>query len=1191
LQTTLLGLAIALILALVAALVAPLLIDWTNYRPVIEAEAARILGADVRVMGAIDARFLPSPRLTLHDVEIGTGPDKVRANSVGIEFALSPLMRGQWQASEMHLTGPRLHLGLDASGHLQVPKLALSFDPDALSIERLSIEDGTVTLSDAANGAKLVLDGFWFNGEAHSLLGPFNGEGAATVGGDLYPFRVSTGRAGANGALTVRINVDPVSQPVSIAAEGSVALEGGAPRFDGTLRLARLVAKPARGSAARAQPWHMTAKIKATAARALLHQVEFQYGGGGQTLVLAGTAEFRFGKEPRFEGLLSGRQIDLDRMLAARGGKPMPPAAAVSTLAELSKAAFVPAIPMRIGIGIDQITLGGKAVETVRGDISTDAGGWNLDSFEFHAPGFSKVRVSGHLTVGDAGVAFHGPAELESTNAKALAAWIEARAAPDKGAVQPLRLRGDITLSSEKIAIERMTADLAGKAVTGKLVYKFAAGRQPTRLDAELNAPEIDLDAALSFGKAVVAGSNLARPHDMTIAANFGRATIAGIEARNAIARVEVSGDGFKVDRLSVDDLGGGALSASGRIDTGGRAPRGKLALDFETRQTAAIADLVGKFFPQTARPVADVLDRFAHTKLHATLDIAGAKKTTIAQLALAGDVDAMHIDAHGSMKGEWSKPSAAEIQIDGNLAAPEGATLLELIGLDRYVTAGKGPGKFELQVAGPANRDLNISVRLSTGDLAAEGHGRGQVSLDRGAKISGTLRVSKADLQPLWSSSKAGKSEPLPLSLTSKIAVAGSRVSFDNIDAKIGGSNVGGHLAVDDTSGRRIDGELSADTIDVAALLAGVIGTPAPASNSGSTWTWSREPFASGVFANNLGGKIAFKAVRASFTPDLAAHDFHATLHLDNNKITLADLAGELAGGQLKGELTFGPSSEGLNAQGKLALVGAHAAALLPAAARPPVTGLLDLRIEIEGTGLSPVVLIGSLHGTGNVAINGAQFARLDPRAFDVVSRAVDQGLAVDATAKIGDLVTKALERGQLSVKHADSAIAVSAGQVRLNDAKAYSEHAELSLSGNLDLTNGTLDARLVLSGLSEAGGARPDIFIAVKGPLAAPTRTVDVSALTGWLTLRALESQSKQLRALESPSPRLQGPPAESAPVAQPSAQPKLKLQSWPQGDRRAAPTTRAKQAPPLPPPLDIKPLPTPLAQPEASAVGPQH
>ena len=70
-QTTLLGVAIAIILALVTALVAPLVIDWNHYRGAVEAEASRLSGLNVHVTGPIDARLLPSPVITLHDVEAG----------------------------------------------------------------------------------------------------------------------------------------------------------------------------------------------------------------------------------------------------------------------------------------------------------------------------------------------------------------------------------------------------------------------------------------------------------------------------------------------------------------------------------------------------------------------------------------------------------------------------------------------------------------------------------------------------------------------------------------------------------------------------------------------------------------------------------------------------------------------------------------------------------------------------------------------------------------------------------------------------------------------------------------------------------------------------------------------------------------------------------------------------------------
>jgi hypothetical protein len=255
----------------------------------------------------------------------------------------------------------------------------------------------------------------------------------------------------------------------------------------------------------------------------------------------------------------------------------------------------------------------------------------------------------------------------------------------------------------------------------------------------------------------------------------------------------------------------------------------------------------------------------------------------------------------------------------------------------------------------------------------------------------------------------------------------------------------------------------------------------------------------------------------------------------------------GEVAGGRLTGKLSLRTGQAGLKANMTFALAGVDAAALMPAGARPAVSGKLGLSADMEGSGLSPVALIGSLQGTGKISLTDGQFAGLDPRAFDAVTRAVDQGLPIDAI-RIGDVVRKALDSGQLLVKRADGKLTISAGQTRLSEVAIDSKDAELSLSGSADLTDGSIGARLVLSGSGRAAGARPDIFMALQGPAAAPSRMIDVSALAGWLTLRAIENQTRQLRVIEGQSPRA------------------------------AAPAPKSEQAPALPAPIDIRPLPVP-------------
>ena len=71
-----------------------------------------------------------------------------------------------------------------------------------------------------------------------------------------------------------------------------------------------------------AVPWRASAKVKAAPQQALFEQLEYQYGPDERAIRLNGTAELRFGKNPRFEGVLSARQVDLDRALALPAHRP-----------------------------------------------------------------------------------------------------------------------------------------------------------------------------------------------------------------------------------------------------------------------------------------------------------------------------------------------------------------------------------------------------------------------------------------------------------------------------------------------------------------------------------------------------------------------------------------------------------------------------------------------------------------------------------------------------------------------------------------------------------------------------------------------------------------------------------------------------------------------------------------------------
>ena len=278
-QTTLLGLAIAFIIALIAALIGPYFIDWNQFRPQFEAEATRVIGAPVRVAGALDARLLPTPSLRLRSVVVGGANDlgKVRADKLDVEFSLGSLMRGEWRATELTINGMALDLGLDPQGRIDWPASTGKFNLGSLAIDRLNLT-GRIALHDAASRGTLELNDIAFSGDVRSLAGAVRGDGNFMLSGTRYPFRVSSGQSADGNGTRVHLNIDPGARALSADLDGVLSFEARAPRFEGALVLAAPAGLKAKGDDAPPTPWRISAKVKADPAAAQLEQLEASYG-------------------------------------------------------------------------------------------------------------------------------------------------------------------------------------------------------------------------------------------------------------------------------------------------------------------------------------------------------------------------------------------------------------------------------------------------------------------------------------------------------------------------------------------------------------------------------------------------------------------------------------------------------------------------------------------------------------------------------------------------------------------------------------------------------------------------------------------------------------------------------------------------------------------------------------------------
>ena len=117
---------------------------------------------------------------------------------------------------------------------------------------------------------------------------------------------------------------------------------------------------------------------------------------------------------------------------------------------------------------------------------------------------------------------------------------------------------------------------------------------------------------------------------------------------------------------------------------------------------------------------------------------------------------------------------------------------------------------------------------------------------------------------------------------------------------------------------------------------------------------------------------------------------------------------------------------------------------------------------------------------------------------------------------------VNAALGSGRLVVPQGDAAATITSGKINVaNVTLRAQDGSALALAGALDLGTAAIDARVTLSGEPPPHAlirARPELAIALNGPLAAPARSLDISALTGWLALRAAELQTRRLESLEA-------------------------------------------------------------------------
>ena len=127
--------------------------------------------------------------------------------------------------------------------------------------------------------------------------------------------------------------------------------------------------------------------------------------------------------------------------------------------------------------------LGGRPLQNLEAELSGDAqvrgrsAGW---IFARRARPMSPSNGGGARP--DPAGGFAGALEVDSSDPDTLVAWLQGRSEIAYRSQKPLRLRGDVSVTADRIAIEGLKAEIDGGAVEGRLAVAHQPGAGGSRL-------------------------------------------------------------------------------------------------------------------------------------------------------------------------------------------------------------------------------------------------------------------------------------------------------------------------------------------------------------------------------------------------------------------------------------------------------------------------------------------------------------------------------------------------------------------------------------------------------------------------------------------------------------------------------------------------------------------------------------
>lgn len=1108
------------ILAIGGAFLVPRFIQWSDYRPRLEAMATQAFGTQVEITGDISMTLLPQPLLVFTKVRVGpeTAP-AIEVEKVEAEVSLLDFLSDRYKVTRLELDHPVVTVGIGADGTIDS---GFTLAPEAaqsnVSIANATIVAGRVQVADARSQQTYVADGISGELRLDAIKGPFSFQGNGTLDEVAYAMRVSTGKLDDAGATTLSMYLQPEDRSFTLEASGAL-VTGASPKFTGDLTYRRPPPRPKEGEIIDAGRGDLVleGKVEAVADRVLLTEYTLLPDENRAAIRLQGAADLSLGEKVAFNAVLSGGVIALPPRDATKELTD-PPYEIVRLLGEMPLPP-VPDIAGTIGLDITELNLRGVSLRELRLDAATDTKSWTIEHFGASLPGGTKVGLTGNLTAVDGHPIFAGGVTVASQQLDRLAAlWRK----PPPG--NPLfdmdgSLAADVALSSDTLTLSGGTLTVAGINQGFDAAVGFGAQRD-LKLDVHfttLGQEESDAIAALlpdvtgsgSFGATFPKG---------TINLSASKAVLFGLTGTELAASANWEGGVLELTKLAAVDLGGAAIDA--KLTAFGTLAKPELSGNGSVKISDG-APIVNSLLNSIGTPPG--IAQFLKRSLPATLDIqldppTGEGGQTLNATGRLGTSDTKIVaQLGGGIANALVAPIAATLELTSESPALMNAQL----GLgDVAILDDRTPLHLTATVEGTPSNSYEIHARLEGGEdhLAFDGN----VVPGDFTKISGDGGIDVAMSDPSVLAEFAGADGIYVPS------VAGTaHLKFAGLDSMVFSGIEAGATTGDITMIRReglgsFSGTLKLASMDALTLLPLVAG---PSGAIAGTGVWPEGPIDIGDGPRGSVGRIDVEVAEVTAAGRGLLSDATFGLDWDAQSLSLRDLKGKADGGTLTLDAKVCCSNPALPAKqftGRLALDGVPLDVVVPGAIAAGLDGKLTASAQFDGTGETMAAAVAAMTGTGSYTISNFSADRFDPQAFNSLGALTG---IVDMTPEaLTAAVNAELAKAPFASNMFTGSFTIAGGTLRSPNLAIAGSGARIFGGGNLQLADLTLDARYAMSPTvlsnpeSMIDPTTAEVAAVVKGPVWAPVASYDVASLVDGMKIKASEIELARLEQLRA-------------------------------------------------------------------------